>query len=168
MREKLLVNRLTLNIQNMLIILLIAISICLSVCLMHLSNLSPIYLCLCSGSMFTKKSSDYSLRCSIGLSTAKESTGSDGPSIIISPVIVVLIEKKLIGIWIPFDSFVSLCNMGLLLREEVTLTCWLQNLHNLVPDSNLSNFSKVVPISRAFEKKICQSSQVKLFFTAVP
>lgn len=168
MREKLLVNRLTLNIQNMLIILLIAISICLSVCLMHLSNLSPIYLCLCSGSMFTKKSSDYSLRCSIGLSTAKESTGSDGPSIIISPVIVVLIEKKLIGIWIPFDSFVSLCNMGLLLREEVALTCWLQNLHNLVPDSNLSNFSKVVPISRAFEKKICQSSQVKLFFTAVP
>lgn len=134
---------------------------------MYLSNLSPIYLCLCSGSMFTKKSSDYSLRCSIGLSTEKESTGSDGPSIIISSVIVVLIEK-LIGIWIPFSSFVSLCNMGLLLREEVALTCWLQNLHNSVPDSNLSNFSKVWPISRAFEKKICQSSQVKLFFTAVP
>lgn len=90
---------------------------------MYLSNLSPIYLCLCSGSMFTKKSSDYSLCCSIGLSTEKESTGSDGPSIIISSVIVVLIEKKLIGIWIPFSSFVSLCNMGLLLREEVALTC---------------------------------------------
>ena len=85
---------------------------------MYLSNLSPIYLYLCSGSMFTKKSSDYSLCCSIGLPAEKESTGSDGRSIIISPVIVVLIEKKLIGTWIPFSSFISLCNMGLLSRAD--------------------------------------------------
>ena len=108
--------------------------------------------------MFTKKSSDYSLCCPIGLSTEKESSGSDGLSIIISPMIVVLIERKLIGIWVPFSSFMSLCNMGLLLREEVALMCWFQNLHNSVPDSNLSSFSKVLPISRAFEKKTCQSS----------